>query len=110
MPLLVMHGGKPPVAVANKTPAAQVVPTRTNPNADALDKILNKLSAIEMELGITPPQEVQLSEEEIVKRQAFAEKMKMAREMRQAEAEQKRKDFLKRMQKGKKKAARSRGE
>lgn len=116
MPLLVMHGGMPAVAVANKTPVSKSFAQSTT-KEDKQDLILKKLTAIEMELGITPPQEVQLSEDEIMRRQIFAEKMQRARIAKREEtaralvaADTKRKEFVKRMQKGKKKAAKKRSE
>lgn len=114
MPLLVMHGGVPAVAVANKTPVSKTM-AQGSTKEDKQDLILKKLSAIEMELGITPPQEVQLSEDEIMRRQIFAEKMQRARVAKReaavialAETDAKRKEFLKRMKKGKKNAAKKR--
>ena len=116
MPLLVMHGGIPAVAIANKTTMAKTVSAQTG-KEDKQDLILKKLTAIEAELGITPPEEMRLTEDEIMRRQMFVEKMAIARQQKKAEselamqeAERKKKEFLKRMKKGKKKAAKARGE
>lgn len=115
MPILILNSARPPVAIANKSPV-QHVPQQNPPtdaNTEMLAEILGKLKSIEAELGINS--QPQVSEEEELARKLFAEKMKVARAMKKAEreqaeieAEQKKKEFVKRMAKAKRKAAKAR--
>lgn len=111
MPLLIMHAGKPPVAVANKTPVARtVVPPQAQGGDDVLYVILNKLKNIEAELGIVTPPVTEADENkrtELLRRLELANKARAERAM---EADAKKQEFLKRMKKGKQKAARKRGD
>lgn len=112
MPILRLNSARPPVAIANKSPV-QHVPQQNPPvdaSTDMLAEILGKLKSIEAELGINA--QPQMSEEEEMKRKVFAEKMQIARAARKAEkeaaliqAEQKKAEFVKRMAKAKRKAA-----
>lgn len=106
MPLLILNSARPPVAVANKTPVNKSVVAPQGKGDDVLTEILQKLTAIQAELGITPePQQDPVEREEILKRMEMLRAAKIAKMQL---AEQERKDFVKRMQKGKKKAQRKR--
>lgn len=108
MPLLILHGTRPPVAVANKTPSHPVIPQakQASEEEDTLGMILNKLKNIEAELGIVPA-----PEQDPVEREAVIRRMELARAAKDEKkriAEEEKKAFVKRMRKGKAKAARRR--
>ena len=110
MPILMLNSAAPPTAIANKTPTVQIaVPqNEQSQNDEVLKEILVKLAAIEKQLGVEiepvldPVEKEAIAQRMALLRAAKDEKMRIEKDKRDA--------FVKRMKKGKKKAAKARGE
>lgn len=110
MPILSLHASRPPVTIANKTPVRFVPPGIVNESGGngILGEILKKLTAIETELGIQTPADIDPEHREILMQRLELARVAKAEKMRMED--EKKKEFLKRMRRGKKKAAKKRGE